>query len=231
MKRSNISTIVILAIIGMFLALGCGRLGSLVPKQNASNTSSSETSDASNTANKETTQTTPISGTPLYDREHYSDRADEIAKVKTRTKLDADHTLDGKVAIVIKPYDFSTEYALELFTSATSDYLDTFALDRYGITKDQVAQTVEDLDTLVRVTCDTKKLGTYTLSNGRSIPAKGLDCTVEMIDYRSGTIFAKKTFHHGKLDDFVTISPDSDDYTNFEALTGAEEYIKSFPRA
>lgn len=231
MNRSNVSTLLILAVIGMFLVLGCGRFGSLGAKQANYNSGSSETSDASNTANSEAAQTKPISGTLLYDREHYSDRADELAKVKAKTKLDADHTLDGKVAIVIKPYDFSTEYTLELFTSATPDYLDTFDLEKYGVEKDQVAQTVEELDTLVRLSCETKKLGIYTLSNGRSIPAKGLDCTVEMIDFKAGTIFAKKTFRHGKLDSYVTVDPTSNEFTNYEGLTSAEEYIKSFPRA
>lgn len=231
MQRANALTMIILGLIGIALVAGCGQLGPLLTKQDSSNTISSEPTTVSNTANSNRTAAEPIDGTPLYDREHYSDRADEIAKVKTKTKLDAKHTINGKVAVVAKPYEFSTEYSLKLFTSASPDYIDTFDLERYGVTKDQVAQTIEELDTLIRLRCDTKRLGNYTLSNGKSIPAKGLDCTVEMIDYKTGTIFAKKTFRHGPLDDFVTVDPNSDDFMNYEGLHQAEDYIKSFPRA
>src|SRR5690606_29734121 len=206
-------SLTILGLIGESLVIGCGRLSSFGSKPDNSDAVSSD-APASNAANANNTDPKPISGTPLYNRENYSDRAGEIAKVKTKTKLDPDRRVEGKVAIITKPYDFSTDYTLELFTSAASDFLDTFDMEKYGVAKDQIAQSLEELDTLVRLSCDTKKLGTYTLSNGRSIPAKGLDCTVEMIDYKAGVIFAKKTFRHGELDDFVTVDPDSEDFTN-----------------
>ncbi|MBX3244346.1 MAG: hypothetical protein KF685_07800 [Acidobacteria bacterium] len=226
----KLDTAILPILLLVILVLGCGRLTSLRDQGGNANTSPSPTNaDNSNIANTEPDVTT-LSGTPLYNVKTYEDKGSELGNIKATSKEDPSRTLAGKIAVVSKKYDFSEDYDLELFSSAYPDHINTHDIEGYGISKEQIAKTIEELDTLVRLTCKTKTLGTYTLPSGKHLPAKGLDCTVEMIDYKSKIIFAKKTFKHGKLKDFVDVSPTDDEVMNYDGLHDAEKYIKSFPR-
>ncbi len=230
MKRSNITTSILLILIGLGLILGCGRLTSLRrTSENVNSSPSTGQADNSNIAS-ETPTPVEISGTPLYNRETLKDQGDTLGRIKASVKTDTNRKLTGKVAIIAKRYDFSDTYDLDLFSSAYPDHINTHDLEKYSISKEQVALTMEELDTLVRITCITKKLGTYTLTNGGQLPAKGLDCTVEMIDYPMQTIFAKRSFKPGKLREFVDVSSTDKEVMNYDGLHAAEDYIKSFPR-
>jgi hypothetical protein len=145
------------------------------------------------------------------------DKSKELAKLKAPLKPENNPALKGKVAVV-EQIDASSEYSIYLrgFHSYDDNYDDS-EIESYGLTKEQLARTLNEIDTLVQTTCAKgKMIGQYSSRFG-TIPAYSKVCKVSVIDYRNSKTIAQKTFENRRMEKTVSVS----DYTN--------EYVLLYP--
>lgn len=214
------------------ISLGCG-FGDMLAKRTSPDNTAAKNLQNSNSSNAAANANTDPYGAPSESDRVYkvmSEKANEIGKTPTTVKLNSRTPINGKLAIVNQKYSFSEDFYIEGFNASGSDFALDYDLDRWGIKRDEIAGKPDEIDTLVRISCKRgKKIGEYT-SGGKSIPAISLICEVELIDYKTAVVFAKRTFTNNDLFDTITTSTTQKEYVNLQPDEEIGKYLKKFPR-
>lgn len=228
MKKQKLFLVLLMA---SFLVLGC-RLGSLLAKKPATlspniNRSHSEPVSTSNG----NSYRVPNGSERIY--QVMEDKANELGRTVTTVKLDANAKIKGKVAVVTKEYEFSSDYEIEGFNAFKTDFASEYELERFNLTKERMAVKPDEIETLVNVTCNQgKAIGRYISPTGsKSVPAYSMICKVSIIDFPAKTVIAKKTLENRTLEKTASISDDDTKYVNLAPWEEIESYLKSFPIA
>ena len=204
MSGKNSSQLPIFLLLALVIAFGC----------KFSNTKSTD----SNSAGPSPTPTASPLSMVILD---FDSKKDELGQFTAPTELDSAAGVKGKVAIVEGE---EGSYTLEGF-----DYYnyDDDELEAYGLTKDDLALRVEEIDTLVQTNCvKGRRISSYRTSDGTSIPAYALDCETLVFDYRAPTIIARKKFTSDDFVDSLKVSPGTTDVTAIRPTEQVQRYIK-----
>ncbi|MDQ3817084.1 MAG: hypothetical protein M3362_05270 [Acidobacteriota bacterium] len=115
-------------------------------------------------------------------------KAEELMNLPTTEKLDSNQKIMGKVAVV-EAYP-NMPVSLEGFKpDGTIDQLSAFFF-----APQRKAQTLDEIDTLVKVACRQGKA-----IAGSSPISYTSECDVSVIDYKTKTVFAKKSFENSRI--------------------------------
>jgi hypothetical protein len=158
------------------------------------------------------------------------DRSKELAKFKAPLQLENKPVLKGKVAI-IEQTDTSSEYSINLrgFHSYDDNYDDS-EIESYGLTKERLARTPAEIDTLVQTSCAKGKMvGQYSSRFG-VINAYSRVCKVSIIDYRSSKIIAQKTFENRKMEKTVPVSEYTYEYVLLYPYKDIQKYVSGLAK-
>lgn len=125
-------------------------------------------------------------------------KAEEFMNLPTTERLAPGTRLQGKVAVVeIYP---GMAASLEGFKAdGTID-----PLSAYFFSPNRKAQTIEEIDTLVKIVC-----GKGEAIVGTSPTLYANKCDVSLIDFKTKTLFAKKSFENNS--DAIGIAPNASD--------------------
>lgn len=159
-NRNNLCLIGVL--VAVFFMFSCS-------SGNVMNTSKDSTST--------TSSPTPARTPSMSDNiKEFKTKIQELCDFIVKDRLDPKAKIKGKVALV--QISNSRHCSLDVLNKEETDF-DTKTLEVYGLTEDDMALKLEDIDTLVQNKCSQgKQIGTYTLESGRAIPAYQLDCEV-----------------------------------------------------
>lgn len=149
------------------------------------------------------------------------DKAEELAKLSPTVKLDSKAKLKGKIAIVEKG-----KYAAELkgFDVYYKEIRET-DLASYNLTKEMIAKTPEEIDSLVQIICTKgKMIGRYE----GNITGYANNCKVSMIDYRNKVAFAQKTLINSTPEKSVSSVYDNGEYIVIPPIAEIQKYVKTF---
>ena len=203
MSRKNSSHFPILLMLTLVIAFGCK-----FSNRNSTNSDSSPTP---------TPTATPLSMVIL----DFDSKKEELGKFTASTQLDTGAGVKGKVAIVEGE---EGSYTLEGF-----DYYDydEDELEAYGLTKDDLALRVEEIDTLVQTNCSKgRRINSYTTSDGKTIPAYALECETLVFDYKAPAVIARKKFRSEDFVDSLKVSKSTEDITAIRPTEQVQKYIK-----
>ena len=203
MSRKNSSHFPILLMVTLVIAFGCK-----FSNRNSTNSDSFPTP---------TPTATPLSMVIL----DFDSKKEELGKFTASTQLDTGAGVNGKVAIVEGE---EGSYTLEGF-----DYYDydEDELEAYGLTKDDLALRVEEIDTLVQTNCSKgRRINSYTTSDGKTIPAYALECETLVFDYKAPAVIARKKFRSEDFVDSLKVSKSTEDITAIRPTEQVQKYIK-----
>ncbi|HKO41961.1 MAG TPA: hypothetical protein VJU84_01620 [Pyrinomonadaceae bacterium] len=203
MSRKNSSHFPILVTLMLVIAFGCK-----FSNRNSTNSDSSPTP---------TPKATPLSMVIL----DFDSKKEELGKFTASTQLDTGAGVKGKVAIVEGE---EGSYTLEGF-----DYYDydEDELEAYGLTKDDLALRVEEIDTLVQTNCSKgRRINSYTTSDGKTIPAYALECETLVFDYKAPAVIARKKFRSEDFVDSLKVSKATEDITAIRPTEQVQKFIK-----
>ena len=203
MSRKNSSPFPILLMLTLVIAFGCK-----FSNRNTTNSASSPTP---------TPTATPLSMVIL----DFDSKKEELGKFTASTQLNTGAGVKGKVAIVEGE---EGSYTLEGF-----DYYDydEDELEAYGLTKDDLALRVEEIDTLVQTNCSKgRRINSYTTSDGKTIPAYALECETLVFDYKAPAVIARKKFRSEDFVDSLKVSKSTEDITAIRPTEQIQKYIK-----
>jgi hypothetical protein len=148
-------------------------------------------------------------------------KRDELGKFTAPERLDPAAGVKGKVAIVEGE---EGSYTLEGFDY--TDY-DEEELQAYGLTKNELALKVEEIDTLVQTNCSKgRKISSYKTPDGGSIPAYALECETLVFDYKAPAVIARKKFHSEEFVDSLNVTSSTTDVTAIRPTEQVQKYIK-----
>lgn len=207
MSGKNSSQLPILLLMFLVIGFGC----------KFSNTKSKNSNSAG--ANSPSPTPTPASRAMVI--LDFDSKREELGEFTAADRLDPDASVKGKVAIVEGE---EGSYTLEGF-----DYYDydEEELKAYGLTKDDLALRVEEIDTLVQTNCSKgRKISSYTTSDGKSIPAYALDCETLVFDYKAPAVIARKKFRSDDFVESLKVSPSTTDVTAIRPTEQVQKYIK-----
>jgi len=203
MARKNSSQLPMLLLV-LVIAFGC--------KFSNANRTDSKSAGATPTPTA-----TPLSMVIL----DFDSKKEELGKFTAATQIDPEASVKGKVAIVEGE---EGSYTLEGFDY--SDY-DEDELAAYGLTKDDLALKVEEIDTLVQTNCSKgKRISSYRTSDGNNIPAYALECETLVFDYKAPAVIARKKFQSQDFVDSLKVSPTTTDVTAIRPTEQVQRYIK-----
>ena len=203
MSPKNSSQFPILLMLTLVIAFGC----------KLSNRSSTN----SDSAPSPTPTATPLSMVIL----DFDSKKEELGEFTAPTQLDTEASVKGKVAIVEGE---EGSYTLEGF-----DYYDydEEELEAYGLSKDDLALKVEEIDTLVQTNCSKgRRINSYTTSDGKTIPAYALECETLVFDYKAPAVIARKKFRSEDFVDSLKVSKATEDITAIRPTEQIQKYIK-----
>ena len=180
--------------------------------------SNTNRTDSNSQSPSPTPTATPLSMVIL----DFDSKKEELGEFTAPLGLDSEAGVKGKVAIVEGE---EGSYTLEGF-----DYYDydEEELEAYGLTKDDLALRVEEIDTLVQTNCNKgRRLSSYRTSDGSSIPAYALECETLVFDYKAPAVVARKKFHSEDFVDSLKVSKGTTDLTAIRPTELVQRYIKS----
>ena len=207
MSGKNSSRLPILVLLALVIAFGC----------KFSNTRRTNSNSADSNSASPAPTATPLSMVIL----DFDSKREELGEFTASDRLDADASVKGKVAIVEGE---EGSYTLEGF-----DYYDydEEELEAYGLTKDDLALKVEEIDTLVQTNCSKgRRISSYATSDGKSIPAYALECETLVFDYKAPAVIARKKFRSEDFVDSLKVSPTTTDVTAIRPTEQVQRYIK-----
>ena len=92
----------------------------------------------------------------------------------------------------------------------------------------------DEIETLIHLNCHQgKAIGRFvSKSSGKTVPAFGMTCKVSIIDYKSLTTIAQKTFEDNVMEE-ETSSIDEEDkkYVNNPPLDKIQKYLEDFSKS
>ena len=151
----------------------------------------------------------------------FDSQKEELGKFTAPARLDPAAEVKGKVAIVEGDEGI---YTLEGF-----DYVnyDEEELREYGLTKEELALSVEEIDTLVQTNCvKGRRLSSYSTSDGKTVPAYALECETLVFDYKAPAIIARKKFRSEEFADRLELSSSPTDITALMPTEQVKRYVK-----
>ena len=152
----------------------------------------------------------------------FDSQKDELGKFTAPARLDPAAEVKGKVAIVEGD---EGSYTLEGFEYVNYDEEE---LRAYGLTKEELALSVEEIDTLVQTNCvKGRRLSSYSTSDGKTVPAYALECETLVFDYKAPAIIARKKFRSEEFADRLELSSSPTDITALMPSEQVQRYVKS----
>ncbi|HEV2803042.1 MAG TPA: hypothetical protein VGW12_21425 [Pyrinomonadaceae bacterium] len=144
----------------------------------------------------------------------------ELVRLPVTVGLKPDAAMTGKIKIVQKLERGDLESYLHSFEISGSD--------NFGFPYERIAQKPEELETLIRIVCVRGSLigrvEKTTQYSGR--------CEVSLIDYKTLSVFARKTIENKTLEDTgAAKSSESSRWVVGPPKQEIESYLKSFPGA
>ena len=141
----------------------------------------------------------------------------ELLRVATVVNLNPNATMKGKIKVVDK-YEEGEIHGWLPYTKLSN-------IETYGLPSQKFTYNPEELETLIRVVC-TKgspigKAGNWTEYSNK--------CEVSLIDYKSLSVFAQKTFENKELEPNVTEGSLPVNWVVKRPKQEIEGYLKSFP--
>lgn len=145
----------------------------------------------------------------------------ELLRIPLKMGLDPNRPIKGKVMIAtrtvygeISPFN----YQLSTFSANYPDY---------GFKSDQTTTRSSDLTTLIKIVCGKgERIG--KIENTTEFSNK---CVVSLVDYRSSTVFAQKTFENKTLNPEVRKEDYPLDWVIKMPEQDITDYLSSFPRS
>jgi hypothetical protein len=151
----------------------------------------------------------------------FDSKKEELGKFTAPDRLDPAAGVRGKVAIVEGE---EGSYTLEGFDY--TDY-DEEELRAYGLTKEDLALRVGEIDTLVQTNCGKgRRISSYKTPDGGSIPAYALECETLVFDYKAPAVIARKKFHSEEFVDSLKVSSATTDVTAIRPTEQVQRYVK-----
>jgi hypothetical protein len=228
--------LILLAVILSILFIGC-KLTEILGKKSDANNSVNIPSNSSRSANGSGANSpgSNSTGVPPDEARIYKimeDKANELGKTQTTVRLDPAAKVKGRIAVVNKKYDFTPDFYIELFGPYMNQFTTDFDLGVWGIDQAHIATKPEEIDTLIRITCQRgKQIGKYTSPGGdQSVPAYAMTCGVDIIDYKTATVVAQKSFTNNVMPKSASISSTAKDYVVMQPSDAIKNYLKKFPR-
>lgn len=201
-------------------------------RSTANNLASNTSNNSSNTGNSNSSSNTnPTGKSPEYYKA-YNDKTLELSQLKPPLKLDKNAKLKGKVTIISKT-QYNFDFRMIGFETRSNPNLqqyvsnDKTAAQEYGLTFDNLAENLEELDSLVQIICEKGRVvGRYT----GGITAYSNRCQVKLIDYKANAVVAQKTFENSTPEKEITTRKDQTEEVLLYPFAEITKYIKQFPR-
>src|SRR5215216_3092009 len=207
MSGKNSSQLPVLLLLALAVAFGC----------KFANTNSTGSKTAGAKGPTPTPTATPLSMVIL----DFDSKREELGKFTAPDRPGPAAAVKGKVAIVEGE---EGSYTLEGFDY--SDY-DEEGLRAYGLTKDDLALRVEEIDTLVQTNCAKgRRMSSYKTPDGVSIPAYALECETLVFDYKAPAVIARKKFHSEEFVDSLKVTSATTDVTAIRPTEHVQRYVK-----
>lgn len=150
-----------------------------------------------------------------------NDKLKEFAKLKPPVKLEKTPILKGKV-IVVEQKNRENEYTLRM--PSTTD------MTNYGISDNQIAVNLAELDTLVQIICGKgRPIGKYG-PRMAYIQAYSNICNVSIIDYRASKTFAQKSFVNQKKPKTINVLDGENEYILDAPMEDVEKYLSNLTK-
>lgn len=141
----------------------------------------------------------------------------ELVRLPTTVSLKPDAALKGKIKIVQKYEKGAPEATLNSLIKGS---------EHYGFPYEKIAQKPEELETLVKVTC---VKGSQIGKTGK-VPLFSSRCEVSLIDYKTLSVIAQKTFENKILDEHTSnISDTFSAWIVDPPKQEIENYLKGLP--
>jgi GYF domain 2 len=162
----------------------------------------------------------------------FAEKSVELGNLKPQLKLNNTSKIKGKVAVLEKTrgefdykllgFDVRGNEALQQYISQDED-----AVKNFGFTFNDLAENLNDLETLIRVSCQNGKVvGRYE----GGITAISNRCLVSIIDYKTNSVVAQKTFENAKPEDEIKAQKYKTQEILMHPYNEIHGYVKQFPR-
>ena len=136
-------------------------------------------------------------------------------------KLEKKPILKGKI-IIVEQKDRQNEYTLRM--PSTAD------MTNYGVSENQIAVNLAELDTLVQITCGKGRvIGKYG-PRMAYVPAYSNICNVSIIDYRASKTFAQKSFVNQKKPKTINVLDTENEYILDAPMEEVEKYLSNLTK-
>jgi hypothetical protein len=204
----------------LFGLVGCGGLillgivgivGFFALKQSPTRPTTEGNSTSSNSTSSQTSSPATVTEKnykPLLDK------AAELAKMSPPQNLQTSPIIKGKIAIVENNRNYGAKM---LGIDYEGKKLQPLDIDRYSFSTNRLAETVDEIDTLIQLSCDKGgRLGSYE----GGITAYANICKATIIDYKTPAIIAQKTFTNKTPPNSISSRSSDKEYV----LLSPEEY-------
>ena len=162
----------------------------------------------------------------------FADKSVELGNLKPSLKLNNAAKIKGKVAVLEK-LSSDSHYKLRGFDERGNEnyqqYIsrDEDAVKNYGFTFGDLAENLNDLETLIRVICQNGRVvGRYE----GGITAISNRCLVSIIDYKTNAVVAQKNFENAKPEDEIKVQGYKKQEILMPPFIEIQDYVKKFPR-
>ena len=162
----------------------------------------------------------------------FSEKSVELGNLKPSLKLNSAAKIKGKVAVLEKMRgDF--DYKLLGFDVRGNENLQEYisqdedAVKNFGFTFNDLAENLNDLETLIRVSCQNGKVvGRYE----GGITAISNRCLVSIIDYKTNTVVAQKNFENAKPEAEIKAQKYKTQEILMYPYSEIRDYVKEFSK-
>ena len=173
------------------------------------------------TSNKSTNSNSSTNPVP-QDYTAMKNKAEELAKLSPPVKLDSKAKLNGKIAIVEKGKYNAEMKGFDVYYKEINET----DLTSYNLTKERIAKTPEEIDSLVQILCTKGKMIARYEGN---VIGYANNCKVSMIDYRKNVVFAQKTLTNSTPEKSISSVYDkSGEYVVIPPISEIFAYVKTF---
>jgi GYF domain 2 len=162
----------------------------------------------------------------------FTEKSVELGNIKPQLVLNKTAKIKGKVAVLEKTRgDF--DYKLLGFDVRGNENLQQYiaqdedAVKYYGFTFKDLAENLNDLETLIRVSCQNGRIvGRYE----GGITAISNRCSVSIIDYKTNAVVAQKNFENAKPEEEIKVQKYKTQEVLMYPYNEIHDYVKQFPR-
>jgi hypothetical protein len=216
----GLGVLVILGAGGIFYAVRFGQnRKEIISEDYKTNAANADNANTANTKN------------PAYYKA-FAEKSVELSNLKPTLKPDKSAKVKGKVTIIEKTQG-NFDYKMLGFDVRGNENLQQYIsqdeddVKNYNLTFKDLAENLDELDTLIKVDCNKGKvIGRYEYG----ITAYSNRCLVSVIDYKAKTIVAQKTFENSKPQEEIKVRKDQLEEILLYPYEDIQNYIKQFPK-